>query len=412
MWRVELKKHHIEFAMKEMSKRKIIDRKSQELVLYERALLSKMYHPFISNLYLSFQDKDTLYLVMDLLTGGDLRYHLFKKKKFNENETKFIICCTLLGLEYLHKNHIIHHDVKPENLIYEDNGFIKIGDFGISKYYRENNKEDISGSIGYIAPEILKEQNHTYTCDYYSLGIVCYELMYGYRPYGSSRRKEIMEEIETVKISLNKDTIPKDWSLECADFVQQLLEIDPKKRLGAQGIEEVKGHPWIKYFNWKDLYLEKLKAPFIPPIDEENFNHKYCNMVEKIGIKTQERYNRIVKSSIYPIVFNSFTYFNRFAKENQNSASFVNPHIIYSMLDEKERMAFDGESGEKVNEKEKSERPKEKSRRAVSMTHTEFTRVITSESNEEEKNKRRSRNKDNNIHTHKKNIFSLVSPRF
>ncbi len=115
--------------MKEMSKAKIIDKRSERSVKNERDLLSKINHPFIVNMHFSFQDSDNLYLVMDLLTGGDLRYHICKNRKFSENQSKFFIGCILLGLEYCHRNKIIHRDIKPENLVLDSNGYVHITDF-------------------------------------------------------------------------------------------------------------------------------------------------------------------------------------------------------------------------------------------------------------------------------------------
>ena len=119
--------------MKEMLKKKILDKHSENGVIYERDLLSRMHHPFIVNMYFSFQDTDYLFLVMDLLTGGDLRYYYCKHRKFNEEEAKFIIACLILGLEYIHSNNIIHRDLKPENLVFDEKGYIRITDFGIAK---------------------------------------------------------------------------------------------------------------------------------------------------------------------------------------------------------------------------------------------------------------------------------------
>ena len=132
--------------MKEMSKTKIIDKKSDKSVKSERDLLSKMSHPFIVNMHFSFQDNDNLYLVMDLLTGGDLRYHICKNRKFTEEQSKFFIACILLGLEYCHHNQIIHRDIKPENLVLDENGYVHITDFGIAKIQTENNKKETSGT--------------------------------------------------------------------------------------------------------------------------------------------------------------------------------------------------------------------------------------------------------------------------
>ncbi len=114
-----------------MSKLKIIDKKSIKSIKYERSLLSHLNNPFIVNMYYAFQDYDHLYLVMDLLTGGDLRYHICRQRKFTEEQTKFFICNIILGLEYIHNKRIIHRDIKPENLVMDNKGYIRITDFGI-----------------------------------------------------------------------------------------------------------------------------------------------------------------------------------------------------------------------------------------------------------------------------------------
>ena len=115
VWKVYSKKYKTIYAMKEMSKTKIIDKRSEKSVKAERDLLEMMHHPFIINMHFSFQDNDHLYIAMDLLTGGDLRYQICKKKKFSEQETKFFIACIILSIEYIHTNNIIHRDLKREN---------------------------------------------------------------------------------------------------------------------------------------------------------------------------------------------------------------------------------------------------------------------------------------------------------
>ena len=117
VWKVRLKKNNEYFALKEMSKVKIIDRRSEVSIMSERNLLSKLHHSFIVNMYFAFQDFYNLYLVMDLLTGGDLRYHIAHKKTFTESQTKFFIANMLLALDYIHSQNIIHRDIKPENLV-------------------------------------------------------------------------------------------------------------------------------------------------------------------------------------------------------------------------------------------------------------------------------------------------------
>ncbi len=127
----------------------------------------------------AFQDSDNLYLVMDYLSGGDLRYHVSKMKKFNEEQTKFFVCCIVLGLEYLHVNNVLHRDIKPENLVLDDKGYVKITDFGIAKYYQKENYSETSGTPGYMSPEVMCGQNHTLAVDYFALGVLIYEFMIG-----------------------------------------------------------------------------------------------------------------------------------------------------------------------------------------------------------------------------------------
>ncbi len=315
VWKVYNKKYHSYFAMKEMSKAKIIDKKSEKSVKSERELLSKINHPFLINMHFSFQDNNHLYLVMDLLTGGDLRYHICKNKKFSETQSKFFICCIILGLEYCHKNRIIHRDIKPENLVLDSQGYVHITDFGIAKIQQENNYKETSGTPGYMSPEVMMGQNHTIAVDYFALGVIGFEFMKGYRPYLGKNRKEIKEQMMLKQAKINEHDIEKGWSFDSSDFINRLLKRKAKDRLGFYGPEQVKEHSWIKNFNWGDLYNKKIKAPFKPE-GEENFDYKYCNAVEKQGLNTKERYADIVLSDNYKEIFLDYLYFNRFIKSN------------------------------------------------------------------------------------------------
>ncbi len=334
VWKVYSRKYCAQFAMKEMSKAKIIDKKSEKSVKYERDLLAIMHHPFIINMHFCFQDNDFLYIGMDLLTGGDLRYHLVRRRKFNEEETKFFMGCIILTLEYLHINNIIHRDLKPENLVLNSNGYVKLTDFGIAKIYQKENFMETSGTPGYMAPEVMCCQNHTHAVDYFALGVIGYEFMIGTRPYLGKNRKEIKEKIMARQAKVKPDQIPKGWSIESADFINKLLQRKPNNRLGLSGSKEIKEHIWLKNFNWKDLYLGKIKAPFIPKQGGENYDFKYCNAGDKIGIKTEERYYQIKNSSKYIEAFRDFYYFNRYSysdneDENKRKIIIKNPHKIY-----------------------------------------------------------------------------------
>lgn len=148
-------KTNILFAMKEMSKARILAKRSVASVLNERKLLDKLKHPFLVNMRYAFQDRETLYLVMDYLSGGDLRYHIGIRRVFSEDETKFIIQCIIVGLEYMHNNSVIHRDIKPENLVLDSAGYVRLTDMGIARIWSKDNGKETSGTPGYMAPEVM-----------------------------------------------------------------------------------------------------------------------------------------------------------------------------------------------------------------------------------------------------------------
>jgi serine/threonine protein kinase len=300
-----------------MSKVKIIDNQNIKNIKNERDLLSKLNHPFIVNMHFSFQNSNYLYLVMDLLTGGDLRYHLFHQKSFNEKQSRFFLACVILGLEYCHSNLIIHRDIKPENVILDSFGYAHITDFGIAKMQQPNNANETSGTPGYMAPEVLFGKNHTTVVDYFAVGVMCYEFMKGIKPYVGRNRKEIKEKIKDKEIKIDKRNLKQGWSLEAADFINQLLQRQPNRRLGyTGGINELKKHPWFKTIDWKELYNRKLTSLFIP-VGEENYEYKFCTQKEVKGEDTEERYKEIMKSNEYSNIFKDYYYFNRYDIKTQ-----------------------------------------------------------------------------------------------
>ena len=349
VWKVSCRKYGNKiYAMKEMSKTKIIDKRSENSIKAERDFLSRIDHPFIINMHFAFQDNDNLYLVMDYLTGGDLRYHISQLKRFNEEQTKFFIACMLLGLEYCHSNNIIHRDIKPENLVLDSNGYLKITDFGIAKYQQPNNSKETSGTPGYMSPEVLNGLNHTIAVDFFAIGVIGYEFMNGVRPYLGRSRKEIKEKVMAHQACIKANNIKEGWSLEAADCINKMLQRKQNKRLGYHGVTEVKEHQWFKDFPWKDLYTMKLTAPFIPKMND-NFDSTYCKAQEKIGIKTKERYNQIMSSSAYKNAFSSYYDFNRFNQqclEQYNKEKFTNPHTVYLIKED--------DSKAKVNHRNRS----------------------------------------------------------
>ena len=305
-----MKKNNKKYALKEMSKVKIIDRRSEKSIKGERDFLSKLHHPFIVNMICAFQDYETLYLVMDLLTGGDLRYHLCRIQKFNEDETKFFISCLLLGLEYIHGNNIIHRDIKPENLVCDEKGYIRITDFGVAKIRKEDNSSETSGTPGYMAPEVLLAQNHSFPVDFFAIGIMGYEFMFGERPYIGRNRKEIKHLVLRKQARIEDEEIPNGWSYESVDFINKCLKRKQSKRLGYEnGVNELKEHEWFKDYNWEKLYNKTIKAPFIPK-KGGNYDKKYCEAIEKISDTTFERYQSYANQKNFGKIFAGYTFIN------------------------------------------------------------------------------------------------------
>ena len=126
------------------------------------------------------------------------------------------------GLEYMHRNKIIHRDIKPENLVLDSQGYLRITDLGISREFRQNNSNDTSGTPGYMAPEVMCRQDHSFPVDYYAVGIIAYELMLGRRPYNGRNRKEIRDQILSKQVQIRAEEIPPNWSLEAADFINRV----------------------------------------------------------------------------------------------------------------------------------------------------------------------------------------------
>ena len=276
-----------------MSKLKIIKKNSVKNINNEKKFLSMLNNPFLVNMICSFQDNENLYLVMDLLLGGDMRY--------------------------IHEKQIIHKDIKPENLVFDSRGYIHITDFGISKIYHPDNGKENSGTPGYMAPEVLFNKDHNFSVDYFSLGVILYELLMGRRPYHGHSKKELRKDVVSRQAKIKEDNIPdgliksNKFSL-CADFINKLLERKKEKRLGYMNFKEIKDHPWLIDFNWDELITKKMQPYFVPPVSDSNYDKKYCNEPEKIGDETQKEYESIK---------NKYDYNKLFLNYSSNNKSFL-----------------------------------------------------------------------------------------
>ena len=292
-----------------MSKLKIIDKKSEKSINSEREFLSKLHHPFIVNMHYAFQDKDNLYLVMDMLSGGDLRYHISRYRRFSEEQTRFFIACMIYSLEYIHSNNVIHRDIKPENFVLDDKGYVRITDFGIAKENMPDNSSETSGTPGYMSPEVMRGKNHSFPVDFFAIGVIGYEFMMGKRPYYGKNRKEIKEQMFSTQAKIKQEEIQKGWSPESADFINRLLLRKPELRLGAKGVKELKEHSWLKYYPWDQLMNKTLPAPFMPE-KRDNFDKRYCESADKITEETQLRYEEILLGDTIKEAFVNF-FFNK-----------------------------------------------------------------------------------------------------
>ena len=339
VWKVNLKRTQKCYALKEMSKLKIILRRSEKSIQSERELLSNLYHPFLVNMICAFQDYENLYLVMDLFKGGDLRYHIFLNKKFTENQSKFFCANVILGLEYIHNNNIIHRDIKPENLVLDSNGYLAITDFGVAKKYTKNNSSETSGTPGYMAPEVLCSLNHSFYVDFYAIGVMAYEFMNGHRPYIGRNRKEIKEAVLAKQVIVTKKDLKENsWSIEAADFINRMLQRKVIKRLGYNGINEIKKHFWFKNINWNELLRKKLKSPFIPK-EGDNFDKKFCESSDnffEMEKDLKDKYEFFVKKKEFRNLFWNYTYI----REEEKKEVIQNYFIENRMIDNQFRNSY------------------------------------------------------------------------
>ena len=231
-------------------------------------------------------------------------------------------------MEYIHSQKIIHRDIKPENLVLDENGYVRITDFGIAKSFSNNNAKETSGTPGYMAPEVMKGQNHTFAVDFFALGIMGYEFMLGKRPYNGRSRREIKEQMLSKHVQISLSEIPNGWSEEAADFFNKLLQRKPDIRLGSKGIWELKQHKWMKYFPWDKLINKEIESPFIPE-KKDNFDKKYCEANDSINIETKVRYEKYKNDIDYDNYFINFTFYRIMSEndEDLNERNILNKSI-------------------------------------------------------------------------------------
>ncbi|KHN05072.1 Serine/threonine-protein kinase CBK1 [Glycine soja] len=296
------------YAMKKLKKSEMLRRGQVEHVKAERNLLAEVDSNCIVKLYYSFQDEEYLYLIMEYLPGGDMMTLLMRKDILTENEARFYVGETVLAIESIHKHNYIHRDIKPDNLLLDRNGHMKLSDFGLCKPLDCSNLQEKDFSIGsnrsgalqsdgrpvapkrsqqeqlqhwqknrrmlaystvgtpdYIAPEVLLKKGYGMECDWWSLGAIMYEMLVGYPPFYSDEPVLTCRKIVNWRNYLK---FPEEVkiSAEAKDLISRLL-CNVDQRLGTKGADEIKAHPWFKGIEWDKLY--QIKAAFIPEVNDE-----------------------------------------------------------------------------------------------------------------------------------------------
>uniref|UniRef100_A0A670IE37 Ribosomal protein S6 kinase n=1 Tax=Podarcis muralis TaxID=64176 RepID=A0A670IE37_PODMU len=250
------------YAMKVLKKAtlKVRDRVRTKM---ERDILVEVNHPFIVKLHYAFQTEGKLYLILDFLRGGDLFTRLSKEVMFTEEDVKFYLAELALALDHLHSLGIIYRDLKPENILLDEEGHIKLTDFGLSKESIDHEKKAYSfcGTVEYMAPEVVNRRGHTQSADWWSFGVLMFEMLTGTLPFQGKDRKETMTLILKAKLGM-----PQFLSPEAQSLLRMLFKRNPANRLGAgpDGVEEIKRHPFFSTIDWNKLYRREINPPFKP----------------------------------------------------------------------------------------------------------------------------------------------------
>ncbi|XP_039625304.1 ribosomal protein S6 kinase alpha-4 [Polypterus senegalus] len=277
------------YAMKVLKKAAIVQKaKTTEHTKTERQVLEHIRQsPFLVTLHYAFQTQSKLHLILDYVSGGEMFTHLYQRDHFTEDEVRIYIGEIILALEHLHKLGIIYRDIKLENILLDSEGHIVLTDFGLSKEFLGEESErtySFCGTIEYMAPEIIRgKSGHGKSVDWWSLGILMFELLTGASPFTLEGEKNSQAEVSR-RIMRCDPPYPHEMSPLARDLLHKLLVKDPRKRLGSgpQGAAEIKSHPFFKGLNWVDLAAKKIAAPFEPEIrnelDVSNFAEEFTGM--------------------------------------------------------------------------------------------------------------------------------------
>ncbi|CDZ97623.1 camp-dependent protein kinase [Phaffia rhodozyma] len=268
-------------ALKYINKAKCCKMKAVANVIQERRLLEEIDHPFVVNLRYAFQDDEHCFFVLDLMLGGDLRFHLDRLGSLPEEAVKFIVSEIVLALDYLHSIRIVHRDLKPDNLLLDERGHVHLTDFNIAVHFTPSTAPNakrlmgVAGSMAYMAPEVLNRKGYACQIDWWSLGVIVYELYFGRRPFRGKTNSALTESIASDRLVWPDDgetKIGKDGK----EFISSLLERDPMKRLGwkadGTGLTDIKRHPWLRSIDWSAVESKQAVPVFVPDSKKANFD--------------------------------------------------------------------------------------------------------------------------------------------
>ena len=254
------------YAMKILRKRVVADRKQKEHTRTERSVLGFVKHPFIVGLNFAFQTRDSLYLVLDYCAGGELFFHLQKRRIFDEATTRFYTAQLVVALAYLHERDVVYRDLKPENVLLGADGYIKLADFGLSKegVASTHGSHSFCGTPEYLAPEIIEKRGHGTAVDWWSLGMLVYEMLTGLPPWYTESRPKLYESLCSADLRFDSGPAAR-VSPDAQDLIRRLLHRDPAKRLGSgrTGMKDIVEHP---FFGDTDYFMALLHKEVPPPI--------------------------------------------------------------------------------------------------------------------------------------------------
>ncbi|XP_024120560.1 serine/threonine-protein kinase N2 [Oryzias melastigma] len=279
----EYKKSGKLYAIKALKKADIVTRDEIDSLMCEKRIfeaINRSQHPFLVNLHGCFQTADHVCFVMAYSSGGDLMKHIHTNI-FSQKQTWFYSSCVLLGLEFLHQNKIVYRDLKLDNLLMDADGFVRIADFGLCKegMGHGDRTSTFCGTPEFLAPEVLIDNSYTRCVDWWELGVLIYEMLLGECPFPGDDEEEVFDSI------VNDDVrYPANLSKDATSLIQQLLQKDPKLRLGAgeEDASEIKRHIFFQGMDWDALLAKKLKPPFLPviraPQDVSNFDEEFTQL--------------------------------------------------------------------------------------------------------------------------------------